>query len=126
LKVTDSQGKRLEMITLNVNQPQEKKFRFELDREVPPGKSGFARIEWDWEEPKRYFYYTFASRCRHFQFLVTLPRAVNIAQRVYRVEHGVEEKTYSTPAKIRYGPNKLQMTWSAEDIPAYDGYEFHW
>ncbi len=126
LRVTDFQGRRLELITLDVNEPKQKEFHFRLNKAVPPGKKGFARIEWDWEEPKRYFYYTFASRCRAFRFSINMSRTVNVAQRVYRVSHGVKEKTYASPAKLRYVANKLKVIWSAENIPAFDAYEFHW
>ena len=124
--MTDSNGDELELITLDVNEPKQKEFHFHLRRPVSPGKSGFAKIEWDWEEPKRYFYYTFASRCRIFQFDVNLSKDVNVAQRVYRVSHGVKEKTYAAPAKIKYIGSKVKVLWSAQNIPAYDAYEFHW
>jgi hypothetical protein len=126
LRVTDAHGSRLELITVDVNEPKQKEFHFRLNKAIAPGKKGFARIEWDWEEPKRYFYYTFASRCRKFQFSITMSRRVNAAQRVYRVSHGVKEKTYAAPAKLKYVPSKLEIVWSAENIPAYDAYEFHW
>lgn len=126
LKVTDSHGKKQELITLDVNEPKQKEFHFKLTKPVPPGKKGFAKIEWDWEEPRRYFYYTFASRCRSFRFSADIPRRVDVAQRVYRVSHGVKEKTHTTPATIKYTRNKVKVLWSAENIPAYDAYEFHW
>lgn len=126
LMVTDQRGIEQELMTLDVNKPEHKEFHFKLNKLVPPGKQGFARIEYDWQEPNRYYYYSFASQCKNFQFLVTVPKGVDVTQRVYRVNYHTKEKTYAAPAKVRYRRNKAEVTWSAQNIPANDAYEFHW
>ncbi len=126
LKVTDAHGKKQELLALDLNKPDHKEFHFGLDKPILPGKQGFARIEYDWQEPKRYYYYSFASDCRNFKFALVMPKGIEVTQRVYRVNYHTKEKTYAAPAKVRYLAKMTEVTWSAANIPAHDAYEFHW
>jgi len=128
VRVTDDKGNKLNIKSLNANQPYHKEFFVQLARPFKPGQKGRSiKLEYDWEETKRHFFYRFASDCRKFRFLLTIPKGMPISQKVARVSPETGDITYaSTPATVRYLNNKTEVEWAAKNIPAFDAYRFDW
>jgi hypothetical protein len=128
VRVTDDNGKELNIKSLNKNTPYKKEFFVQLAKPFKPDQKGrFVKLEYDWEEPKRHFFYRFASDCKKFRFLLTVPKGMPISQKVARVSPETGDITYaSTPAIVRYLKNRTEVEWTAQDIPAFDAYRFDW
>ncbi len=128
LKVTDEEGKELTIKSLNVNKPDKKEFFVQLNKPLKPQQKGrIVKLEYDWEEPDRHFYYTFSSDCKKYRFLLTTPREIPIKQKVARVSPETGDIVYaSTPPTVKFLKDRTEVEWTASDIPAFDAYRFDW
>lgn len=126
--ISDEDDQELDIMSLNVNKPYHKEFFVKMRKPLKPGEKGrFLKLEWDWEEPERQFFYRFASDCKKFTYMLTVPKNLEVNQKVVKVETETGEKTYApTPAMVKYLPNKTEITWSTSDLRAYDAYRFDW
>jgi hypothetical protein len=126
--VKDEEDQELEIMSLNVNKPYHKEFFVKFRKPLKPGEKGrIATIEYDWEEPERQFYYKFASDCKKFDFLLTVPKGFGLKQKVAKVDSETGDKSYSPiPASVKYLQDKTEMSWSATDMHAHDAYSFYW
>jgi len=126
--VKDEDDKELEIMSLNVNKPYHKEFFVKVKRPFKPGEKGrLARIEYDWEEPDRHFFYRFASDCKKFNYMMTLPKGMPISQKVVKVDTETGDKTYaSTPAVVKNLPDKYEISWSMQNLRAFEAYRFDW
>lgn len=126
--VKDEDDKELEIMSLNVNKPYHKEFFVKVKRPFKPGEKGrIARIEYDWEEPDRHYFYRFASDCKKFSYLLTVPKGIPINQKVVKVDTETGDKTYaSTPATVKNLPDKYEISWSMQNIRAFEAYRFDW
>jgi hypothetical protein len=126
--VRDEEDRELEIMSLNVNKPLHKEFFVKTRRPMKPGEKGrILRLEYDWEEPERQYGYRFASDCKKFSIRITIPKGVQLKQKVVKVDTETGDKTYApTPAAVKYLPNKTEITWSTANLRAYDAYRFDW
>lgn len=126
--VKDEDDKEMEIMSLNVNKPYHKEFFVKVKRPFKPGEKGrLARIEYDWEEPDKHFYYRFASDCKKFNYMMTLPKGMPISQKVVKVDTESGDKTYaSTPAVVKNLPDKYEISWSMQNLRAFEAYRFDW
>lgn len=126
--VKDEDDKELEIMSLNVNKPYHKEFFVKVRRPFKPGEKGrIARIEYDWEEPERHFFYRFASDCKKFSYQLSMPKGIPINQKVVKVDTETGDKTYaSTPAVVKNLPDKYEISWSMQNIRAFEAYRFDW
>lgn len=126
--VRDEADRELEIMSLNVNKPFHKEFFVKFKKPLKPGEKGrMSIIDYDWEEPERNFFYRFASDCKKFSFSLTVPKELDINQKVVRVDTESGEKVLaSTPATVRRLPDKTEVTWSGTNFRAHDAYRFDW
>jgi hypothetical protein len=125
--IKDEQDQELEIMSLNVNKPLHKEFFVKFRKPMKPGEKGrIAKLEYDWEEPDRTFSYRFASDCRKFNFMLTVPRKMEINQKIVRVEETGDKFLAQNSPSVKYLADRTQVTWSASDIRAHDAYRFDW
>src|SRR3970040_2102009 len=62
--ITDEKNNRLNVLGLNSNKPYHKEFNVQLNRPILPKQKKTIKLEYDWEEPDRNFFYRFASDCK--------------------------------------------------------------
>ncbi len=75
--VKDEEGQELEMISLNVNKPYHKEFYIRLKKPLRPKQKGrWVKLEYDWEEPDRHYFYRYASNCKKFSYSLTVPSSI--------------------------------------------------
>lgn len=124
----DEENKQLEMISLNVNKPYHKEFYFRLRKSLKPGqKARWANLQYDWEEPERHYFYRLASNCKKFSYSLTVPKALQINQKVVKVDVETGEKRYAKiPASVKYLGDNTQIYWKATNLEAHDAYTFDW
>ena len=128
VKVTDENGKELTIKSLNVNKPDKKEFFMQLNKPLKPHQKGrLVKLEYDWEEPDRHFYYTLSSDCKKYRFLLITPKGMPTRQKVARVSPETGDIVYaSTPPTIKFLKDRTESEWTATDIPAFDSYRFDW
>ena len=126
--IRDEEDRELDIMSLNVNKAYHKEFFVKVRRPLKPGEKGrFIKIEYDWDEPERQFEYFFASDCKKFNFTLTTPKELEVNQKVVYVDKNSGEKAYaSTPASVKYLPDKTEIKWSASDLRAFQSYRFDW
>ena len=126
--VRDEEDRELEIMSLNVNKPLHKEFFVKTKRPLKPGEKGrMLKLEYDWEEPERQYGYRFASDCKKFAITITIPKGVQIRQKVVKVDTETGDKTYaSTPAAVKYLPDKTEISWSGTNFRAFEAYRFDW
>jgi hypothetical protein len=129
LTIKDEEDRELDIMSLNVNKPYQKEFYVKLRKPIKPKERGRAtKLEYDWEDPERQFTYTISADCKKFDFLLLLPRTVELRnQKVLMVDQMTGEKRYApTPATIRYLDRVTELTWSSSNLRARDTYRFDW
>jgi hypothetical protein len=126
--IKDEDDKELDIMSLNVNKPYHKEFFVKMRRPLKPGEKGrLIKLEWDWEEPERQFFYRFASDCKRVNYLLMVPKGVEVNQKVVKVDTETGEKMHAgTPPIVKYMPDKTQISWSASDLRAFDAFRFDW
>jgi hypothetical protein len=126
--IKDEDDRELEIFSLNVNKPYRKEFFVKFRKPLKPGEKGrIAVLEYDWEEVERKYFYRFASDCKKFNFALTVPRELDVNQKVVKVDTETGEKTYAaTPAMVKRLPDRTEISWSATNLRAYEAYRFDW
>jgi len=125
--IKDEDNNELNIISLNVNKPYHKEFIVKLNKPLKPNQKGrLLKLEYDWEEPDRNFFYKFASDCSKFKYLFTIPKGIELKNRVLKVDPETGNKTLATPAQIKYLSDRTEISWQASSLHAYDAYRFEW
>lgn len=128
VSIKDEENKKLKIMSVNVNKPYHKEFIVKLAKPLKPNqKRRFLKLEYDWEEPERNFLYTLSTDCKKFQYVLTLPKGIEIKQRVLKVDPATKYKVHASPAaETKYLKNKTMITWQAVNLHAYDAFRFEW
>lgn len=126
--VKDEGDRELEIMSLNVNKPLHKEFFVKTKKPLKPGEKGrMLKLEYDWEEPERMYLYRFASDCKKFTIRITVPKELQIKQKVVKVDTESGEKFYaSTPAIVKYLGDKTEISWTGNNFRAFEAYRFDW
>ena len=126
--IKDEDDNELNIISINVNKPYHKEFIVKLNKPLKPNQKGrLLKLEYDLEELDRNFFYKFASDCSKFKYLFTIPKGVELKNRVLKVNSETGYKTIATPAsQIKYLSDRTEIIWQASNLHAYDAYRFEW
>jgi hypothetical protein len=126
--IRDEDDKELDIMSLNVNKPYHKEFFVKLKKPLKPNdKARMVRIDFDWEEPERKYLYRFASDCKKFDFMLSIPKDLEISQKIVKVDLETGDKMYeSSPASVKRDGEKTVLTWSRANLRAFEAYRFDW
>jgi len=125
--ITDDLGNNLEILSVNVNKPYHKEFIVQMRRPIKPKQKRTLRMEYDWEEPLRTYFYRFASNCKKFRYSCTVPKGLEIKNRILKVETETGYKIHATPpATVKHLDNITTITWEKENLRAYEAFQFDW
>jgi len=126
IRVKDGKNKKLG-ITLNENKPQHKAFVVKLNKPIKPNKLGILKLEYDWEETERKYFYRVASYCKKFSYSMTIPKDIEVKPRILKVDPATGFKDFaSLPANIKYFRNRTEISWQTSNLEAHDSYQFEW
>ena len=126
VKISDDKGKQLEIQSLNVNKPYHKEFVVKLPP-IPPKKIKSIKLQYDWEEPDRTFLNRVPSDCKQLTYLFSIPKGVDIKIRVLKVDMDTGLKILADPApSVKHLEDKTIVSWSKQNLKAYDAYQFLW
>jgi hypothetical protein len=126
VKISDDKGKQLEIQSLNVNKPYHKEFVVKLPP-ILPKKVKSIKLQYDWEEPDRTFLNRVPSDCKQLTYLFSIPKGVDIKTRVLKVDMDTGLKILADPAPVvKHLEDKTIVSWSKQNLKAYDAYQFLW
>jgi hypothetical protein len=58
---------------------------------------------------------------------MTIPKGIPINQKVVKVDTETGDKTYaSTPAVVKNLPDRYEISWTMQNIRAFEAYRFDW
>lgn len=124
--IKDEDNKKVKITSLNVNKPERKEFVVKLNKPIKPNQKGTLKLEYDWEEPEKKFFYTLATDCKKFEYWFSVPKGLEIKPRVLKVDPATRYKAYADPPEIHYLKNRTEIIWKASNVKAYEGYQFEW
>jgi hypothetical protein len=125
--VRDGDGNKLNVLSVNVNKPYHKEFIVQMNRPIKPKQKKILRLEYDWEEPERNYFYRFASNCKDFNYLCTIPKGLELKTRILKVDTETGYKIHANPPpSVNYLDNITKISWSKQNLKAYDAYQFNW
>ena len=125
--VKDERGNNLEILTVDVNKPTHKEFNVKMRNPMLPKQVKTLKLEYDWEEPDRSFYYRVASDCKDFTYLFSISKEAQIKTRVLRVDAETGYRVYASPnPTIKYLEDKTVVSWSKTNLKSMDAYQFYW
>jgi len=129
--IRDENGNDLGIVSLDVNKGHEKKFNVRINKPIRKNQKGrILTLEYDWEEPYRVFEYFFSAKCKKFKYVLTVPKDLQIKNRVLEVERelGIKKRA-EPPPKIRYLKDNTKITWETDKkrvIRKHETFEFQW
>jgi len=126
VKISDDKGKQLEIQSLSVNKPYHKEFVVKLPP-ILPKKTKSIKLQYDWEEPDRSFVFRTPSECKQFSYLFSIPKGADIKIRVLKVDMDSGLKILAEPSPtVKNLEDKTIVSWSKQNLKAYDAYQFQW
>ena len=128
VKVTDDEGNELDIMALSENKPTHKEFNVKMKKPIKPRqRKRFIKLEYDWEEPERNFFYKLPTDCKRFSYKFTIPKGVNVKNRVLKVDTELGYKWVADPAPtIKYQKDGTIINWEGKNLKAFDAYKFEW
>jgi len=126
LNVRDGSGKKLKILSVNVNKPLEKEFIVQLSKPVKPNHTVVLKMEYDWEEPERKFHYSLATDCKKFTYLLTIPKRIEIKPRVLKVDPARQRVHAPVAPQIIYQRQHSVVRWNVKNLRASETYQFEW
>lgn len=127
VKVTKDENE-LDILGVSVNKPTHKEFDVHLNKSIPPkrGLKGL-KLEYDWEEPEHNFFYKLATDCKSFKYKLTVPKELDIKNRILKVDTELGYKFMAKPAPVMKTINdKTVITWEAKNLKAHQAFRFEW
>ena len=128
VKVYDEEGNPAEIMNLSVNKPTRKEFTVRLKKPLKPRqRKRFVTLEYDWEEPERTYFYKVPTDCKLLTYNFSIPRGVEIKNRVLKVDTELGYKwNADPPASLKFSPKKTTISWQGKNVNAFDAYQFDW
>ena len=123
---SDEKSQKLDVEKI-LDKPFNKNFFVKLKNPIKRyQKKKMLNLQYDWEEPNRFFAHTVRSNLRRFKFSLFVPSAMKIKPKLLQVDaSGFKTKIYPPPKVIRHR-EKTEAFWSGSDLPADHSYRFEW
>ena len=128
VKIYDESGEKAEILNVSVNKPTHKEFSVRLKKPLKPRqRKRFVTIEYDWEEPERTFFYKVPTECKLFTYNFSIPKGIDIKNRVLKVDSELGYKwNADPPASLKFLTDKTTIFWQGKNLKAFDAYQFDW
>ncbi|MEM2139825.1 MAG: adenylate/guanylate cyclase domain-containing protein [Nitrososphaera sp.] len=126
IKVYDDHGHDLKISSISIDKPRQKEFTTLFNTPVEKGERSRYVLEYDVEEPERYFENAFLVACGKFAITMDYPAGMK-APTVYEVslETEAKKKTSVQPAITKAGSRNIAK-WSRKEMPPGLSYRFEW
>jgi hypothetical protein len=128
IRATDESGKELKITSINFDKQYQKEFTVAFNRPISKGeKDRNLTLEYDVEEPERYFENYFSISCKKYVVSLLYPRNAGFKPVVYdvKVEKDTKTKTKSQPKIIKV-KNGLKATWTRANVLESQAFRLEW
>lgn len=128
VKATDSKGRKLKIVNIGEDDPTQKIFDVELINPLTPrSRLRNLRMEYDWEEPKRFFEYKPLTDCQ-FSYQLTVPKEVKGKKiRILIVDYDLGEKHIAEPGpEVIPGKKETKIIWKTKNAKKDFFYRLEW
>ena len=127
VKVTDGNKNRLKIGDITADNPLHKEFYAILAKPILPKQGIKLVLEYDWEDPERFFSYKFLSGAKKFNYSCIVPKEINLKNKILKIDTGTGYRVHATPpSAIKRLNNMAIITWKKSNIIPQDAYEFYW
>jgi len=127
VKITDGDKNRLKIGEITTDKPFRKEFHVILVKPLLPKHRIKLVLEYDWEDPERFFSYKFLSRAKKFSYSCMVPNEINLKNKILKIDTGTGYRVHATPpATIKRLRNMTIISWKKSSIIPQDAYEFYW
>lgn len=117
---------------MTLNKPLQKQFTTVLGTAVKPGETTRYSIEYDTEEPERYFENVFSSSCDLFEMFRDYPKSYKnsdsrIDPKIYEIDLSANKKRRArTPPVLAQKDGKIIARWSRCNILHGQSFRIEW
>jgi hypothetical protein len=130
IKVYDDDGKDLAITSITIDKPEQKEFYTAFVRPLAKGDRKRYVLEYDVEEPKRYFENAFFTDCEKFVVNIEYPATISAIKtpQAYEVDMETDKrrKHELQPIISKKGKDRLVATWSHANISKGQSFRFEW
>ena len=127
VSVTDEKGKNIEISKPSVDRPYHKEFYAVFESPVLPRQKKRLKLQYDWETPERTFTYRFSSGAKKFSYSCSLPKEIDLKNRILKVDLDTGYKIHAMPpATIKTEDQRIVINWFKSNVVPQDAYQFHW
>jgi hypothetical protein len=126
--VTDESGRECKIASINFDKPYQKEFTTSFNKPVFKGEKGRSyTLEYDVEEPKRYFENYFAINCKKYTMSLLYPKDADIKPIVYEMNVDKNTKKWTAQPKISELDERFKKaSWTKTDIIEGQAFGFEW
>jgi len=130
IKVYDEDGKELAITSKTIDKLEQKEFYTAFIRPLTKGDKKRYTLEYDVEEPKRYFENAFFTNCEKFVVKIEYPATMSSTIKVpqaYEVEMETDKKRrHKVQPVITRKKDRFIAVWSQADISKGQSFRFEW
>ncbi len=130
IKISDESGKELKITSINFDSNFQKEFTIKFDKPIQKGEKGRGyTLEYDVEEPKRYFENYFEISCGRYAMSLIYPSDAHFKPVVYdvNVKNKKKKKAKSkTQPIIKQKKGLVQASWSKASVVENQAFRLEW
>lgn len=128
IKVYDEDGDELQISSISIDKPDQKEFVTAFAKPLQPGELRKYFLEYEVEEPERYFENIFLTDCENFSVVMDYPHSPMIRKPVaYEVITEKDEKIRAKEQPAIVSSNGREVaTWSKTNVFKGQSFRFEW
>lgn len=122
LSVKSDRNTKLRIASLE-NEPQRKRFVVMLKKPLKWNQKVRLVLNYDWEEPDRYFAHDFATKCNKFKYVLTIPKEGAKIDKIRVMDENplLNLKTHAKPPPmIKFLKDKVEVKWESSNQQVMD------
>lgn len=127
IKVYDENGRALKVSSISIDKPRQKEFTTLFNKPIESGeKNRYYTLEYEVEEPERYFENAFLVNCNKFVLNVEHPAGMDTPL-IYEVNLETEEvKKSKTQLAVSNAGSSRKAKWMKKDIAPGQSFRIKW
>lgn len=128
IKTSDESGKSLRITSINLDKPYQKEFTTALNSPIYRGeKARNYTLEYDVEEPERYFENHFPIDCKKYTMSLIYPSNTDFKPVIYDVNLEKETKTKSKSQPVtKIEDDFVKATWTKANVVESQAFRLEW
>ncbi len=129
IRTTDESGRELKISSINFDKPYQKEFTTKFNSPIYKGEANrYYTLEYDVEEPERYFENYFSINCKKYAVSLLYPSNAGLQPVAYdvKVESDTKTKSKVQPVVKEAEDGLLKATWSRTNVIESQAFRLEW